>query len=243
MESNMQGGGLRPTVGDVMTRPVRTVAIGTGFKEMVGVIEEARVSALPVLSDEGKVLGIVSEADLLLREGGPEREDHHLFPSRARWREQLKAEGTTAGEIMTSPAITAGPDMPVQEAARLMRARGVKRLPVVDADGCLIGVVSRSDLLRVFMRDDDTLRRQIREDLIRGSLWMDPDTLNVEVTDGVVRLSGEVDRRSEVTVLVHCVASIPSVVAAEDVGLRFRYDDIRHRTGPPVGFGAPPLPR
>ena len=147
------------------------------------------------------------------------------------WKERSKAEGTTAGEIMTAPAITAHAEMRVREAARLMHNEGVKRLPVVDSDGCLVGIVSRSDLLRVFVRDDETLREQIREDLIRRSLWMDPKTINVEVTDGVVRLSGEVDHRSEIAVLVHSVASIPSVVAARDVGLSFSYDDIRNRPG------------
>jgi CBS domain-containing protein len=233
MDSHTGGLGLRPRVRDVMTTDVRTVSTETGFREMVGLIEEARVSALPVLSDEGKVLGIVSEADLLLKESRPGHEDRQLFESKAHRVERSKAEGTTAGEIMSSPAITAPPEMPVQEAARLMHEKRVKRLPILDADGSLVGIVSRSDLLRVYMRDDETLRRQIREDLIRGALWMDADSITVEVTGGVVRLSGQVDRRSQVPVLMHTVALVPGVVAVQDVGLSFDYDDIRHRPETP----------
>ena len=234
MHSYAEEDGLRPTVKEVMTRHVRTVSVKTGFKEMVRLIEEARVSALPVVSEDGKVLGVVSEADLLLKEEGPEVEEHPLFQSRAQRRERLKAVGTAAGGVMTAPAITAHPGMRVQQAARLMHTRGLKRLPVVDAHGCLVGIVSRSDLLRVFTRDDEILRQLVREDLIRRSLWMDPEAIQVDVADGVVQLSGEVDRRSEIAVLVHCVTAIPGVVAAEDAGLRYQYDDIRNRPGPLV---------
>jgi CBS domain-containing protein len=172
------GGGLRPAVKDVMTRQVRTVTPTAGFREMVALIEAARVSALPVVSESGAVEGIVSEADLLLKEE-PER-DRHRFESRARRRERAKAAGTTAAEVMTRPVIAAWPDMPVSEAARLMRAKGVKRLPVLDADGRLVGIVSRSDLLRIFLHDDESVRRQLRQDPVLRRLWTDPDDVVIE---------------------------------------------------------------
>jgi CBS-domain-containing membrane protein len=226
MDSKYRGG-LRQLVRDVMTREVRTVEPTTGFKEMVGLIEEAGVGALPVVSDARHLVGIVSETDLLLKEEGPEVDDRHLFETRARRRERSKAEGRTAYRVMSSPVVSARPDMPVQQAARLMHERRVKHLPVVDGDGCLLGIVSRGDLLRVFTRDDETLRREILDDLVLKALWMDPDAVEVEVTDGVVRLSGELERRSTVAVLLRLVGSIPGVVACEDAGLRFRVDDTR----------------
>ena len=226
MDSEYRGG-LRPLVRDVMTREVRTVEPTTGFKQMVGLIEEAGVGALPVVFDTRHLVGIVSETDLLLKEEGPEQDDRHIFETRARRLERAKAEGRAAYQVMSSPVVSARPDMPVPQAARLMHEKRVKHLPVVDGDGCLLGIVSRGDLLRVFTRDDEALRREILDDLVLKALWMEPDSIEVEVADGVVRLSGELERRSAVTILLRLVASIPGVVACEDAGLRFRVDDTR----------------
>ncbi|MBO0685916.1 MAG: CBS domain-containing protein [Candidatus Dormibacteraeota bacterium] len=217
-------GGLKPVVRDVMTQDVLSIGPNTGFKEMVRLIEEAGVGALPVVSESRRLEGIVSKTDLLLKEEGRPLEPVHHFERRARRLERSKADGSAAYQVMTSPTVTARPETTVQEAALLMHQKGVKQLPVVDADGSLLGIVTRSDLLRVFIREDETLRRQILEDLILKSLWMDPNDFSVEVSEGRVRLSGQVERRSTIPVLLLLIGSIPGVVSVEDVGLRSRFD-------------------
>jgi CBS-domain-containing membrane protein len=228
---NLRRGGLRTTVGDLMTRPVRTVSMGAGFKEVVAILLRGAASAVPVVDDDDRMVGIISETDLLLKERGLDDQGRHLFRSKAHLVERSKAQGTVAAELMNWPVVTAHPELPVQEAARLMLEKGVNQLPVVDADDCLLGIVSRGDLLRVFLRDDETLRCLIRDEVIEEQLWMDPTAIAVEVADGVVSLSGEVSRRSGITVLLRAVASVPGVVDARDAGLSYRFDDIRHRVG------------
>jgi CBS domain-containing protein len=215
-------------VDDVMTRRVVTVQVGTSFKDVARVLADRRVSAVPVLDGDGKLVGIVSEADLLRKE----QYQADSSPARRRpgrrervWR--AKAMGDFAGDVMTTPAITIGPDATVVEAAKIMIDRNVKRLPVVDADRCLVGIVSRADLLWVFLRPDDEIAEEIRYEVFARVLLQEP-TYSVAVTDGIVRLSGKLDRRSSVEIAERLVRAVDGVVDVVN-GLSYQVDDSEKR--------------
>ncbi len=213
------------TVSDVMTSPAITVTPTTGFREIVRVLEEHQISAVPVVDIDGQLVGIVSEADLLLKEADWRPDGKlHLLEGRQRRRQRAKALGQAAADLMTSPVVTIEPDGSLAAAARLMHHKRVKRLPVVNADGPLLGIVSRGDILNVYLRGDAEIKREVVEDLMLRTLWMDPRPVEVSVHDGVVTLSGEVDRHSDIPILTRMVAAIEGVVGVkEDLG--FRYDD------------------
>jgi CBS-domain-containing membrane protein len=150
-------------VREVMTLEVVTVGEQASFKETAATMAEHRVSALPVLDVQGRVAGIVSEADLLLKEEFPEGPaGGRLFQGRRKRVERAKAAGDTAAELMTAPAVTIGPDATVTEAATLLHRHGIKRMPVVDPAGPLLGSVSRADLIKVFLRSDAEIAKEIR---------------------------------------------------------------------------------
>ncbi|WP_260640187.1 CBS domain-containing protein [Streptomyces angustmyceticus] len=201
-------------VRDVMTRTVAAVDRGARFKEVVTTMEEWQVSALPVLAGEGRVVGVVSEADLL-----PKEEFRESDPGRLEQLRQVddvrRAEAVTAGELMTSPALTVRADATLSQAARTMAQQSVKRLPVVDGHGVLQGIVSRADLLKVFLRSDDELAGEVRRDIV-GALFAAPARdLRVTVADGVVTLSGRIRDTSLVPVLARLVRSVEGVVDVE----------------------------
>ncbi|HEY6706029.1 MAG TPA: CBS domain-containing protein [Actinomycetota bacterium] len=209
-----------------MTQDVVSVDEHAPFKDVAMLITERRVSALPVLDREGRVLGIVSEADLLLKEEFPEGSaSGRLFKGRRRRTDRAKAAGDTAAELMTAPAVTVGPDASIAEAARLLYRHGIKRLPVVDPAGPLLGIVSRADLLKVFLRSDPDIAREVRQQVLRRAMWMDPDTVVVDVRDGVVTLTGQLERRSLIPITVSLVRSLDGVVDVVD-RLTFEVDDI-----------------
>ena len=206
---------MKHTVADVMTRTVVVVDASAPFKEVVRRMQEFRVSAVPVVDDEQRLVGIVSEADLILKED-PELEDGaRLFEGHHRRVDREKAAGLVARELMTTPVVTVAPDMSLGEAARIMHRKMVKRLPVVNGGGRILGILSRADLLKVFLRDDAEIEAEIREDVIRRTLWIDTDTLEVQVRDGVVYLAGQVERRSLIPVLERLVVSVEGVVGTE----------------------------
>ena len=199
-------------VRDVMTQEVVTVNEHASFKDVAMLIAERRVSAVPVLDQEGRVLGIVSEADLVLKEEYPEGPpERRLFQGRRRRIAQAKAAGYTAAELMTAPAVTIGPDASVAEAARLLHRHGIKRLPVVDPAGPLLGIVSRADLLKVFLRSDPDIAREIRQQVLMRAMWMNPDTVAIDVRDGVVTLTGQLERRSLIPITVSLVRGLDGV--------------------------------
>ncbi|MFB7293265.1 CBS domain-containing protein [Actinacidiphila glaucinigra] len=194
------------SVGDVMTRKVVAVALGTSFKEIVRTLEQWKVSALPVVAEGTRVVGVVSEADLLRKE---EHREDDAPPVGA---VPDKASAVTAGQLMTAPAITVREDAPLAQAARAMALHRVKRLPVVDADGALRGVVSRGDLLKVFLRTDEDLAREVRG-LLAGELLPDAwQLVDIEAADGVVTVSGLLTDRSLVPVVARMVRSVEGVV-------------------------------
>jgi CBS domain-containing protein len=200
-------------VADVMTRDVLRVGVDTPLREVAALLVTRRISGMPVV-DDGRVVGVVSEGDILAKQRGPE-ERHGLFGAirEDRAAAELKLEARTAGTAMTSPAITIRPDRPVAEAAGTMVDRGVNRLPVVDAGGKLIGIVTRADLVRAFVRTDDQLAGEIREDVLLRALWIPPGNVEVAVADGIVTLKGVVENRPTAELLPELVQRVPGVVA------------------------------
>jgi CBS domain-containing protein len=156
---------------------------------MAAMLRERRISAFPVLDDAGRVIGVVSEGDLLVK-AAVQAEGTSLIAAFRHLREDTKAAGVTAGDLMSTPAITITPDAPVEEAARLMYDRRVKRLPVVNASGRLLGIISRVDVLAVFSRADDDIRSEVVHRVIPGTATTQPGSISVSVRDGVVTISG-----------------------------------------------------
>jgi CBS domain-containing protein len=166
-------------VRDVMTTGVVTVRPDTPYRVIAAMFREHRVSGFPVTAADGTVIGVVSESDLLALAAGRHHRGH-------------RADGpATAGDLMTCPAVTISPDDPVQTAARVMHSHRLQRLPVVDRDRRLVGIVSRSDVLSVFRRSDEEIRREITQDVIADGFFTDPARLIVTVHNGIVTLEGE----------------------------------------------------
>ncbi|MFF4622683.1 CBS domain-containing protein [Nonomuraea jabiensis] len=226
---------MRVTVQDIMTTEVASVNGSTPFKDIAEVLIAHGVSAVPVVDAENHVLGVVSEADLLCKEEFRERyyAEGYEPPLRAQLRHRLseegselrrKAAGDTAAQLMTAPAVTVPATVSAVTAARRMDEHGVKRLIVVDNDGTLQGVVSRRDLLKVFVRPDADIDRAIREDVLECSPWAQTAGVTVEVQQGVVTLSGWMSRRSETLLAVRLAAGVDGVVDVIDQ-LRWKHDD------------------
>ena len=218
------------TVADVMTSDVVTVDEEASFRRLVGLMHECRVSAVPVVDDDGRILGVVSEADLLVKED-PDVFIPHLIDRRARRVERGKAVAAVAAGLMTAPAVTIGPQATVTEAAHRMRDEHVKRLFVTDEAGKVIGVVSRVDLLLPFLRPDGEIADAV-DQVIRAEEGTLPDTFQVTITDGVVDVSGRVERRTIAPELVAKIRGIEGVVGV-DSHLTWDLDDTVS-----AGFGA-----
>ena len=199
---------------DLMTTNVVTVGAATPLKDAAALLAEHRISGVPVVDEDGHVLGVLSEGDILFKETGP--------PERPSLLERLlavpsiafdpKLEARTAGEAMSAPPVTVGPRRPVTEAATTMIEARVNRLPVVDDERRLIGIVTRADLVRAFIRSDDELEREIREDVLRRAMWIEPGVVGVEVVGGEVRLTGEVETKTDAEILPRLVQRVPGVV-------------------------------
>ncbi|MFJ1556273.1 CBS domain-containing protein [Streptomyces mirabilis] len=200
------------TVSDAMTHTAVAIGSEAPFKEIVELLDQWKVSAVPVLAGEGRVVGVVSEADLLAKEEyrGAVEGDAPV---------PAKASAVTAGELMSAPAITVHADATMAEAARIMARRHVKRLPVVDGAGLLQGVVSRSDLLKVLLRGDEEIAEEIRHHVL-GRLPV-TTALTLSVAEGVVTLGGSLPDHSLVPVVAHALRSVEGVV---DIRL-----DLTHR--------------
>jgi len=199
---------------DVMSRDVVTVDLSTPLREVAALLAEKRISGLPVVS-EGRVVGVVSEADVLAKERGETHERGGLlsFLVDDRATAELKLEARTAGEAMSAPAITIRPDRPLPEAAGVMIDEGVNRLPVVDENGQLLGIVTRADLVKAFVRSDAELAEEIREDVLLKALWIPPEAVSVSVDEGVVTLTGHVENRATAEILPQFVQRVPGVVS------------------------------
>lgn len=214
---------MKSTVEKIMTTRVVAVHRGASYKEMAVRLRRERVSAFPVLDDDGTVVGVVSETDLLPKEtldagwaaGIPEMTSRVLDQM-----DQEKAESATAAELMTQPAVTAAPGDTVEHAARQMYVHRVKRLPVTDASGHLVGIISRADLLSVFDRPDGEIRREITENLIPNELRADPGQFTVTVENGIVTLEGSPETAELGRAVTARARHVEGVVAVRD---RLRY--------------------
>ncbi|WP_182880657.1 CBS domain-containing protein [Microbispora sp. H10949] len=223
-------------VRDVMTSEVASVNGSTPFRDVAEIMIAHGVSAVPVVDGEGHVIGLVSEADLLRKEEFREQfyREGYRPPLRARLREavghgtvrtQERARGVTAAELMSAPAVTTRPYTSVVSAARLMSEHGVKRLPVVDDEDVLVGIISRHDLLKVLARGDADIAREVREDIVGTCLWADLSGVEVSVENGVVTLTGAVGRRSHARVLTRMVERTNGVLGVAD-RLEWKEDDL-----------------
>jgi CBS domain-containing protein len=209
---------MRSTVGDVMTTRVIWVKKGASFREVAAAFRAYRISAFPVIGEDRRVIGVVSEADLLAKQALDGGEDGMpgMITGLLRRREQEKARGVTAGDVMSSPAVTVRPEDTVEHAARLMYTRRVKRLPVVDAGGHLVGIIGRADVLSVFGRTDAQIRAEIVTDVLRAEFLIEPGEVKVRVRDGVVTLEGRAGTAVLGQEIVRRVRHVQGVVAVRD---------------------------
>jgi CBS domain-containing protein len=200
-------------VQDVMTTDVETVAPDAPLKEVAGRLVALGISGLPVV-DRDQVVGVVSEADILVKERGTNPDSPGILGllHHGGVETEAKLHARTAGDAMTSPAVTIAPMRPVAEAAATMIDKRVNRLPVVDEDGALVGIVTRADLVRAFVRSDEEIAREIREDVVLQTLWIPPDQVNVRVKDGEVELTGCLDTQADTELVVSRTKSVPGVV-------------------------------
>lgn len=206
----------RTPVTAVMTRDVVWVPASASYRQVAVTMAEHRLGAVPVLDDATVVVGVISEGDLLAKlalvhdPGAPP----HRRETSAQTRRKARAED--ARQLMTCPAVTVRDTDSVVDAARVAAKHGLRRLPVVGPTGRLVGIVTRSDLLRAFRTDDEAIRRYVQQTTLREEFCLPPGTVRVEVADGVVRLSGQVERAAVIPTLVAAVSAISGVVAVRD---------------------------
>jgi CBS domain-containing protein len=206
----------RSLVRDVMNTDVVTVPAATPFMRLVEVVRHNRVGAIVVVDHAGCPHGIVTPADLIVKEtdphgqGGPGPGSYHD-------RERRKATAATAGELMSAPPVTAFPHTTVAEAAQVMRRHAIAQLPVIEsATGRLVGLISMSDALNAYLRRDDDIQEEISREIIRGEFVTDAASVTVRTLAGVVTLDGRVRRRGAVPRLVHAVQEVEGVVRVEE---------------------------
>ena len=210
---------------DLMTTEVVTVTPGMSLKEAARTMTDLGVSGLPVLDDQGRIVGIITEADFLAREAGrAEPRRRRLLD--ALFSEPQVAEAENVEQAMTLDPVVIYPEASLTEAARVMVNHGVKRLPVVDAEGKLRGVISRADVVAAFTRPDDVIEDEIREDVIRRILFLEDGAVDVKVADGVVTLRGTVPTKSDARLLEELTRRLDGVVRL-DAGVEFEIDDQR----------------
>lgn len=202
-------------VRDVMTEKVFTVTPDTSLKVVARRMLEYGVSGMPVVTGD-QVVGVVSETDILFKERtAPDRKG--VVDWLVHYGEDpplAKLDARTVGEAMTSPAVTIRPGRSVAEAATLMLDLGVDRLPVVDGEE-LVGIVTRSNLVRAFIREDSEIEREIRQAGLLRRLCVDPDEVEVTVTEGNVLLAGRLETSEQAESLIDFVDRTPGVVSVE----------------------------
>ncbi|MFO7571277.1 MAG: CBS domain-containing protein [Gaiellaceae bacterium] len=197
----------------LMTTDVAAVQPEASLKEVAEVLATKRISGVPVVDAEGVVLGVVSEGDIVGIEAGEAHEERGGLLGRLLWAappERLEAR--TAEEAMSAPALTVSPHTEVAEAARTMTEAGVNRLPVVDGEGKLLGIVTRADLVRAFVRSDEEIEHELREDVALNTLWIDASDLEIRVEGGEVTFGGRVESKTDAELLAHFATRVPGVV-------------------------------
>ncbi|MFC4054900.1 CBS domain-containing protein [Actinomadura syzygii] len=221
----------RLTVADVMTRGVVTVTGDAPFAEIADAMTEHRISAVPVVDDDDRLTGMVTEADLLHKQERKGETGPRPHRPRRHARTDAKASAVDARGLMSAPVVTVAPHTTIAEAARLLNAHGFKALPVVDDDGRLAGIVARRDLLRVFHRPDAEIRDEVVRDVLIHRLWQDPAEVNVRVQEGVVHIIGRVEQKSLVAIIVRMTAATEGVVDVVH-DLAYDHDDTRPTSYP-----------
>ncbi|MGW5613042.1 CBS domain-containing protein [Streptomyces sp. NPDC003877] len=207
-------------VGEVMTAEVVEARRETSFKDLARLLDRHGISGLPVVDGDDKVVGVVSGTDLIRRQADG--------AGRGR-RRGAEGRGTTAAELMSTPAVTVHPEQRVADAARVMERHRVDRLPVVDEEDRLIGIATRRDLLRVFLRTDEEIRREVADDVLTRAMCLPPGTVSVSVRDGMVTLTGRLERRSDLALAGRLTWRVDGVVGVVNA-LTFRVDDTRPDT-------------
>ncbi len=215
-------------VRDVMSREVISVPPTMRLRELAQLLTEHRISGVPVIED-GAVVGIISEADVLVKQVGRpvsrRRPLEWIFGDAQDPEELRRRNAATVGEAMSSPAVTIEGDRPLREAAALMVDSRVNRLPVT-SDGTLVGILTRSDLVRAYLHRDEEALRSIREQVFRKTMWLDPDAYRIDVREGIVTLGGTVDRKSTATILERLIGVVEGVDRVESE-LGWEFDDSR----------------
>jgi CBS domain-containing protein len=224
------------TVDDVMTTKVVSVDQGASYRSMVDTLIEHRVSAVPVVDPFLRVAGVVSEADLLRKIEYAGDEAPRMFEGRRRRGERGKALARTATDLMSTPAVTALTGNPIAAAARRMDTEGVKRLPVVDDLGRLVGIVTRGDLLKVHLRPDEDIRADVEAGVLHAALAGRADEVTVTVEDGAVTLGGTVELWSTAREAARLAKQVPGVVEVTDK-VSCEIDD-RFSYAPGTAYGA-----
>jgi CBS domain-containing protein len=200
-------------VEDLMTRDVRTVGPDASLKDIAAMLAEHRIGGMPVVDSSGAPLGVVTKADIVMKElAEVPGAKHGLFGRKKDDGSEAKAAARTAGEAMTAPAVTVSPTMPVSTAAAWMVESGVNRLPVVQR-GAVVGIITRHDLVKVFARSDAEIEKEIREDALSGTAW--PEAIEVKVCDGEVTLRGQADSVGDAEMLPLQVRHVLGVVAVD----------------------------
>jgi CBS domain-containing protein len=202
-------------VAEVMTAEVLTVTPETSLKQVAEMLASRGISGAPVVDDEKHVVGVVSEADIIVKERRQPQPDalHRLF--RRTNGTAAKRAATTAGEAMTSPAVTVTGTRRVDVAAALMLDRHVNRLPVVDDQGVLVGIVTRADLVRAFVHSDEEIASEIREEVLLRELWLRPEDFELTVDRGEVTVAGHLPNEDERELLIRRVGLVPGVVSVQ----------------------------
>jgi CBS domain-containing protein len=182
---------------NLMTSDVITVSPDASLKDVAGLLAQYRISGLPVVDESGAVVGVISEADILSKEIGK------------------KQDALTVKDAMTAPARTIGPQRTAADAAKRMLDEKVNRFPVVDGDGVLLGIVTRADLVRAFVRSDEAIADEIREDVVLKTLWIAPEALDIAVHDGAVRIGGRVESKTDAELIEAFARRVPGTVSVE----------------------------
>jgi CBS domain-containing protein len=212
---------------EIMTRDVSTVTPETSLRDLAMLLSERQISGVPVVDADGVVVGVISEADLLVKQLSRPLSRRlpieWILGERHDPEELRRRAATTVGGAMSAPAVTIEIDQPIREAANLMVDRRVNRLPVL-ADGQLVGIVSRADLVGAYLTMDEDIADTVREKVLHRTMWLDPDTFDVSVNEGVVRIAGTVDRRTTAGIVERLIGITDGVVEVQSE-LRWRMDD------------------
>jgi len=209
-----------------MTPTVMTVGPDTGLKAAARLMIENGISGLPVVAEDGKLVGIITEADFIKQEADRSHRRYRRLLEALFGEREHRPVGETVGDAMTRHPIVVDPNTRVAEAAREMADRGIKRLPVVDESGRLVGIVSRANILEAFARPDGEIAAHIRHDVVERILMIDPESVTITVSEGVVALSGAVPTKTDARLLDELTRRLEGVVRV-DADISYEMDDTR----------------